>query len=693
MAREAAVRLTLSNAQFVTSIKRAGDEVDKVGKKGQKSFDLFGAAAGGARKSIMNLGGAVKNVLALAGSLGGAFTVGSAIKGALDLQRAYRQIAFGVRDANGRMLEAAAVQKTVERSAAATGQANADMATSFRGLIDATGDVDFARDTLDALGHTSMATGAELSTLVMLADQLHTKFGVAADQMQTTFAQVFANAKKGGPSFAEFSEVMGSLGAEMLAAGLTGKRGLDFMLGTLAAGDDAAGGLGKQVRGLKMLLRGLGDADELKKLSAKLAIDPKKLINEKDAVARLRMVFGKGKKGIDALLAPMGEGEEKQTLKTLFTDPFEKALSEANASGLEGKAAIDRALQVFDQQIGEFGKANMSAADMLREAELARRTPEAQLNAALNTLSTAFGDPAIISAINDLAEHLPALAKVFGEFVGFAAKNPLLSGTLALGGKVGAGALSGAAGSIFEAHRAGGAAVKTALGEGGVAFKGSVKDAFGSVSGVLATAGQAFGIAAAAYLAFKVGQEQIDNHFAEQNEAGDKLRNATLARKPRSAAERDKQIADIEAGMKGTEGTGAGVLDTMLRGAARVGAVATGSSWDAVENFNSVPDSRAPADQDRADAREQIERLRQLRFGETTLEPRAAMSAAPGKRSPEGSGLAAGRTIGAAMATALGGQVLTVRIANPREVGIPVSSGSGSRGPMAAGSPRPGGAV
>src|SRR5690349_25061445 len=114
MAREAAVRLTLSNAQFLTEIKRTGDAVDAAGRKGKKAMDLFGGSADTAKRSFASLAASVKNTLGMATGLAGAFSVGNAVREASKLQRTYRQIAFGVRDANGRMLEAAEVQRIAD---------------------------------------------------------------------------------------------------------------------------------------------------------------------------------------------------------------------------------------------------------------------------------------------------------------------------------------------------------------------------------------------------------------------------------------------------------------------------------------------------------------------------------------------------------------------------------------------------
>lgn len=700
MAHEAAVRLTLDGSQFIVSMKRAGDEVDKVSKKGKKGFDLFGSAADHAKQSIMSLGGAVKNTLALAGSLGGAFSVGAAIKGAITLQRSYRQIAFGVRDANGRMLEAADVQRIVERSAATTGQANTDMADTFRDVVDATGDLDFARDSLDAIGHASMATGVELGTLASLADQLHTKFGVSAEGMQQAFAQVFENSKKGGPKLQEFAEVMGGVGAELLAAGLDGQRGLDFMLGALVQTDDRLKSLPKQVAGLKAVLRGLGDAGELKKLGEKIGLDPTKLINEKDAIARLRKILGTGEKGMKALLGGMNEGEEKETMKILFTEPFQKAIADANKSGLKGKAAIDRALAMFDQQIGQFGKANMSAADMLKQAERERQSPEAQLTAALNRLQTAFSQPQIINAINDLAKHLPKLAELIAGIAGFAANNPVAATILGIGGKVAleaaTGAASAAAAAWLKGLVVGGAA--TVAGGAGAAATGAAGAAAAAGGAGAAAAATGLGAIAAAVLAplvaagltFAVGSEQIANSYAEERDVMKELANATAA--GFGGGSKEQKQAALDRLYKAHETARMGLANGDIAGSEFMDNLAS--------IFGGESTQARAADQMKLASEAMAKLVADLQGRNPTTAPGAGSTVTlpetniVGRVSmaPDGA-----RMIGVATADAImrGGKVLDVRIANIGELGFGRASAGpgGSRGPMATPPVRPGGSV
>lgn len=717
MSREAAVRLTLSNAQFVTSIKRAGDVVQDVTHKGKRGMDAFGASADRVKGKIVAMGGAARTAMRYAVSLGGAFTVGNAIKGAVQLQRSYRQIAFGVREANGAMLKAVDVQKLVERTAAATGNKNEDMAQSFRDMLDATGDLDFSRKVLGAVGTTATGTGAELGTVGELADQMHTKFGVSAEGMLDAMAQVYGAAKQGGPNFNQYAEAISGVGAELLAAGVKGQKGLDFMLGALVATDDEFKSIPKQVAGLKAVLRGLSEKSELKKLAGNLGIDSKKLINEPDAIARLRRIFSTGKKGADAVLAPLHEGEEKRTMEILFTNPFKKALKEAEATGLKGQSAIDAALVVFDKGLGEFGKSSMDAAELVRRADEERRSPEGQLTAALNRLGKAFAQPPIIKAIDDLAVHLPKLAELVADIVGFAAAHPIIAGGAAVGGKIltgiagdaiggavstGAGALikrmlgKGAGGAV--ANVAGGAAEVAASGiqrfqqfgmGGGITAEmlGAAPEALAAgeaaaagiaaplATGLAVTIGGAIAAAVAAatmgYGIHRLGVEgdaSADLGSATAAGFGGGSRQQKMAALERLQASR-KTFAETE--------TGEGGLDWLAR-------TVTG-----VDSRQGAKEQLRLADEAIKKLQADLARTPGAKGGGPVVLPETNIVGRV-KVDQEGS-----RMIGVATATALGGQVLTVRIANAREVGLGTANAGpgGSRGPRAADTPKQGGSV
>src|SRR5262245_31651640 len=232
-------------------MRKAGDEGEKAGKKGEKAMGLFSKGIKGAQSSLKDLAGNVTKVTGLVTGLMGGFTVGSAIKGAVELDATFKRLAFRMSQATGEQVKAVDVQREAEQAAAKTGRRTAEMAEAYEDLFAATGDRDFASAMLEKIGATMQATGAEMGTLTTLADQLHTKFGVAAGEMDDVFAQVFQHAQMGGPALEEFADVAATMGAELIQAGMSGRKGLDFMLGALVKTDDEFGNLNKQVKGVK----------------------------------------------------------------------------------------------------------------------------------------------------------------------------------------------------------------------------------------------------------------------------------------------------------------------------------------------------------------------------------------------------------------------------------------------------------
>ncbi len=683
--REAAVKLTLDNAQFMVTIKRTGDAVDAVGKRGKKSMDLFGAGIASAKRGLGNLAQSLKGTLAMAASLGGAFTVGQAVQQAVKLRSSYEQVAFGIRQATGNMMQAAEVQAIVERSAAKTTRTNDEMAGSFDRLWHATGDLDFSRDALESIGTTATATGADLEMLTTLADQLHTKFEVSAGGMQTALAQLHQAGEKGGPSFAEFADIISNVGAELMAAGIQGERGLQFMLGAMVKTDDAFNNLPKQVAGLKAALRGLGDAGELKKLGEKIGIDPKKLINEKDAIARLKMIFSKGTAGADALLSGMNEGEEKRTMELLFTDPFKAALKDAQATGLKGKAAIDAALVTFDGGLKKFGKSTATAAQVEEQAARMAAQPAAQLRVALDRLNTAFSQPEIINAINELTKALPDLAKLVGEIVAFAARNPIASLAVAGGAKVGGDMLMGMAGeALKKGLGVGGAAAGAgagALGAGAGAAAGFMG------GGVMASAAAAGPIVAAIAAGGLLVGEQIKAAYDDEEGIMRELSSATMG-----GLSGGGSIKQLEAKLARLEQAKSAARE------ANIGGGVTGWMGSALSPLTGL-DAKAGADEAQKLAQEATAKIqRRIRELENEASKRNLPGSpdAPAATKPEPVALdrSAPRMIAEATMTALGGTILTVKMApGSSGIGSATPGPGGSRGPMQVPPARQGGAV
>jgi hypothetical protein len=550
--REASIKLTLDDGQFVAGMGKAGDAAVKSAQRSERAMQVFGAGVQKATGSVRQLGATARSSLGMVSGLLGGLTFGSALKGAVELDSKFKQLAFNVSRVSKEQVRAAAIQQTVEQAAIKTGRRTAEMADVFGELFQATGDAKFTADMLDTIGVAATATNKDVGILVTLADQLHTKFGVAANEMGDLFASLH-ELEQGGNSMEEFAGAIGTVGAELVQAGLNGKRGVDFMLGAFAATEDPLGDMGKQVKAIKQILLSLGDVNQIKALAKNLHIDPKKLLNEKDLIGRLKRVLALGQRGVDALKASMGEAEERKALKALFIDPFEEALKRAQDAGLKGKAANDKALADLEKHIDEFGTTASKGADLVREANDRRNDPERRLTAALDQLQRSFGDPRIVDAIEELSKYLPQIADVFGKFAKFVVKNPVLAGTLAVGGNAGAGFVSGIvnealADAFKEAFGLGGGGSSSG-GAGGGRGKGGGRTggierhqqflgeglteaqmlANGIEDGIesggkkgaskMATAIRLAGIASAAALALELGKEFIDNLFKDKSDA------------------------------------------------------------------------------------------------------------------------------------------------------------------------------
>ncbi len=690
--RAASVKLSLDSGEYLVQLRKVGDENARVADAGKRKFDAMGKGIDGAKGAMRSLWSTAKDGIRTLTTLGGAFTAASAAKQAVDLQAKFRMIANQASNASGAMVTASQVQMDVARSAAIASRTSGEMVTVFGDLRDATGDLEFTREVLGTIGTTATGTGRSLASLTVLADQLHTKFGIAASEMGEAFARVEDHASRGGPTFDEFSQAAGTLGDDLLQAGMRGQQGLDFLLGALIKTDDEMQDFGSQVGGIKKLLLNLGKGSELKSIAKDLAIDPAKLVNEKDAIARMMKILSFGEKGLKTLKANFVGPEEQKALRILFTDPFEDALKRAAAGGIKGKDAIDFALKVLEGQIEEFGESNLNAAEIQKRAAKEMESPQANLRKALERLEQSFGQPEIITAIDELSKALPELARIFAGFVTFAAKNPLLAGALGLGGHVGSSFLSGAAAEVLKAHLAGGK-------QGGAELKGGVEAGAKAGSSILGTAAKAFGIAAAAAVAFEAGRQAIDNHFQGETDASTRVMRATLGGKPKTAADRDRQVAELEAAIHGSRDVGKGFFNRAMQGAASgLGAAANmkgmpglpgmlGATAHAIVGPGGAgPSAVDQAEKQREEARKRIAELRDIRFGTTTVDQQTGGGAARPVKLEAG----APRLIGTALVDALRGVTLDVRMASGS--GAPASARSpGGRGPLGMPAVSPGG--
>lgn len=650
---EQVLRLALDSGDFIGSLRKVSQQSEKAGKKGAKDFKIMAKGMEAAKKQAAGLGDKLKSGIALVGSLGAAMVGLDRVKGVVNLDAQYRKLAFSIRVATKQAHTSADVQKVVNEAAAATSRTSEEMAAAFGEVFGATKDLEFTKKVMNDIGAAANGTHEEVATVAEITQKMSRKFKVSAEDMKDALAQVAEGANQGGPNFQQMSETMDAMGATMIAAGLKGKKGLGFMIGALNATTEEMEGLGAQVSGIKAIIQKLGDPGALKTIAEKAGLSGKQLVDEKDALKRIQMVIKKGKKGMDALKATFVGPEERDALRILFTDPFDKALQRAKSSGLKGKDAIEAAGKFAEEGMKKFGQASFDGAALQAEADKEMKSPQASMRRAMETLTTSFAQPEIIGAIDDLAENMPALAKMFGNVVSFGAKNPILAGALGLGGHLGSGFFVGAA------KQAGSALTKSftkSIADKGLEFGQSAAKSLVKFGG--SRMGKAMGAVAAVAVAWEMKKE-IDRLLGKQvKESKEDFAVATQGKpKTLKQAQAQKAAAEVAIQRNSELSFGGSLLEQ-----------ATGMS-EHQENIRTM--SRNTARRSLASADAAIAAFK----NPVVTEPGPA-SAAPSARSGGGgsSGLSE-RLVASEMTNALAGVTLTVRMDTH---GVPVTNVGGS---------------
>lgn len=658
MSETQTLRLTLDSGDFIGNLRKVSQATDAAGKKGQKSFKAMSKGLDAAKRSAAGLGSKLKSGVALVGSLGAAMVGVGTVKAAVSLDAQYRKLAFSIRVATKEAHTTAQVQGQVNQAAADSARTSEEMAGAFAEVFGATKDLKFTQAILSDIGVAATGAHEEVAVVAEVAQKMSRKFGVSAANMKDALAQVVEGAKQGGPSFGGMSGAMDAMGATMIAAGLKGQRGLDFMIGSLNATDGEMEGLGAQVAGLKQLFQKLGDPGQLANLAKKAGLSGKQLVDEKDALQRIQMVLKKGKKGMDALKATFIGPEERDALRILFTDPFDKSLKRAKASGLKGRDAIEQASRFAEEGMKSFGKATFDGAALQKEADKEMKSPQASMRRAMEALTTSFADPAIIGAVDDLAENMPMLAKMFGNVVSFAAKNPILAGALGIGGHLGssffAGAAKEAGTALTDSFRKQMASTGAGFGQTALATLNKGSKGWGALAGV--------GIAAS-IVAILI--PEIDKAFGRSRANENKMiaMGAGLATRaaPKSEKERQTGITQARAVMADFE-AGQTLAD----------------KWS--EQFAGTHDF---AQKTRLAAYEDAKRRETQLLSMGTVAP-AAPAAAGAVASPAARGGGSGgsglneRLVASEMTNALAGVTLTVKLDTH---GVPVTNVGGGSGP------------
>lgn len=552
--KEASVKLTLKAGGFLGGLREVSASVQRMGKQVQQSLrSATRAGLGDAKAAALDLGRTIKGTLAQAATLGGALSVGASAKQAVELVSKYRNIAFAIQAGTGKAVDYRNIQREIEGTANKWSQSNDDVADSFKAIYDDVGNVEFARAAIEEVAKTATASGIPMATLSTIAGQLNEKFGISAKELPDSMAAMISIANKGGVGVEDLGAKIGMLGATAKLAGLTGKDGMQIIVGMLNIADASTGNFKKSLKAVTGLMEQLGDPAQQKEIQKTLGLK----VTTKDGAVRgdaLQAIMQRTG-GKQEILAKVFKGEQLKLMTDfgkIYGDAFGKAGGSAKDKTKAATDALNAALQ-------DAGRSALSAAQLEAEATKRLEDPKAKLQAALNTLAQEFSKPEMIAAFQEMAKAAPPVAKMLAKLASFTLEHPVLAAGALAGGKVGGAGLAGGLSSV-----AGSAGSSLAATAGPAIAKAAGNPAMWKGAGAVLGAAAA-GFMAGKVIADEVVAPQIDKGFKSIDELNAFAHHAqTVAESPRATAEeKSKVLAELQARIKATQ-EGGNVSTTVM---------------------------------------------------------------------------------------------------------------------------------
>jgi len=460
--REAGIRVSLKRGDFQAGVKRMTADVQKAGHKMSAAMSRGFVTAGKKMQSVMKgmdrqIAGSIKTMA----TFGGAFAIGGMIKNSIDLQKQFRDISFLVERIPGQTMDWKAAQELVTDSAMRAGQTIGDMASAFKEVYSATGDLEYTKGAIDSIGIAATATGKSTSELATIAHMLRRKWGATSENMNQLMAQFLEKLDRGGLGIDELSSRMDIAAGEAAAAGMN----VSELFGTLEL-LDARMGAGMGARGLKTMLmymkEGTTQMQQLEK-AGKIKFEADSTPFEK-----IRTILKNPKMHEESLKVFTETARSSfDELRKPFVEAYEQAI-EARASEQE---AIQAGLSAYDKMVTAVSKTDYTWEKLqTRYEKRMDEDPTVKLRAAITKVQKAFTQPKMLSAIERLADLLPTLADGIASLMEFITSNPLGAAGMAAGMRLGLPAMMntlGGGGEMLAAGAGGGFGGGGAGGAGG----------------------------------------------------------------------------------------------------------------------------------------------------------------------------------------------------------------------------------
>lgn len=519
MAKEAGIKLTLRADAFKSGLRGLeGDAKASGARMGASMRKSLSDGLKGGLDTLKAAGSALKGTIgtigSLAGGLGGVAGTVALAQGAVKAEKQFKALSFAIRAGTGETVNFRDLQKDAQAVAVRTGQSVEDLGHVMDKVFDATGDADYARQSLATIGTVALATSKPVELVGKVAAELGDKFGVSSADLKGALTDAFAVAKKGGVTFEDMAEKLEQIGANAKEAGLSGVDGFRQMMALMNLSDDALGNMRKGLPAVAALLDQLGTKAERNKVLMKAGLDPSKV--QGGAMGALRSLVQKSGGDRDKLAS---YGFSGNTLQLVAEMGRSYATSYKDASGTPAEKTA-AGLDALDAAFKRAGQSTMTFAQMEAEAAANAKSAQAQMDIAIEKLKVAFSRPEFIGAITKLMDRFPPAVDKLVDLLNFAGDHPVAAaagGAAAIGGW---GFLKAALPTMVRAAFTSGApaaapAIVGALSSGGVVAGAGIGTA------LLAAAPYIGGALALAYLA-KVAVDAGEEREKQKDDATDR---------------------------------------------------------------------------------------------------------------------------------------------------------------------------
>lgn len=451
--RNSSIRLSLDSGSFTAQMRSLTGRVGMIGRQmGSALSRPLGAGFTAAKQQLAGLADSMKSTIKQYGTLAGTIATGLLTKDAIELQGIYRTLAFDMSKLGDGAMDWKTVQEDVSKAALATGQRAREMAGAYGDVYRATGDIEYSKQVLEAIGTAATASGDDIKMFATAAQMMMRKFNMTAEQVPDAMAAIAQQTNSGAIGLDGLNSRFGMLAGEAKMAGMTGVSGMTDLLGLFRLLDSEMGE--KLTPALTMMFQtmkaGTSYAKEFRKIGVKFEPDMSFLDKFK------QLLQGKGR-----IIAQEKFTGFSRNAFDLLAKPFDDALKEAESKGMRKAEAIDYAMTRLDKAFSAASDTTWKYSDLQRKAaERIQEDPAVKLRVAIGKLEAAMSQPKMIRAIETLADKLPVLADKFAELIDWIVNNPWKAAGVAVGAKVAmpaVGAALGTAGSALLGAGAGAA--------------------------------------------------------------------------------------------------------------------------------------------------------------------------------------------------------------------------------------------